>query len=121
VPVKYATEFLNTKMGHNTVGGLFKELCATAGTKAYTSHSLRASFVSYAHDRGYTFADIAHRTGHCSEPGMAPYRTMQPSNVEGVQVGVRDQMLGKRKSAEVSGDMVENLRLSLVCVSQIAH
>lgn len=72
-----------------------------AGTsKPYTGHCLRASYISYGHDAGLSFADLAHKTGHRSESGMAPYRCMMPEREKAVQNAVVANMLGKRLQAD---------------------
>jgi hypothetical protein len=73
-------------------------ICRAGTSIFYTGHCLRASYVSYGHNAGVSFADLAHKTGHRSEAGMAAYRRIMPDKEKEVQDTVLSSMLSKRPS-----------------------
>lgn len=65
----------STRMSPDTINDIVKAAVARTGTDpvAYSAHSLRAGFVTYAHLMGQSDRAIAHQTKHASLASLGQY------------------------------------------------
>jgi len=94
-------------MGVNQIAKLLPAICERAENTRYTNHSLRATYITLAHQAGISDVDIQARTGHRSLEGLNAYKHATGGHVQSVQQAMAVQFAEGKGRGRIGGQSVQ--------------